>query len=108
MKKLWSGIRSILNVGKCKNSYITSILNNNKSVDNPKDIANIFNNFFANVVKTKEKGIPRGSHSSLFYLRGNYSGSIFYSLSLRMKSGLLLVKWMLASLLAHTVYPLPF
>ena len=35
MKKLWSGIRSILNVGKCKNSYITSILNNNKSVDNP-------------------------------------------------------------------------
>ena len=25
MQKLWSGIRSISNVGKCKNSYITSI-----------------------------------------------------------------------------------
>ena len=79
MQKLWSGIRSILNVGKCKNSYITSILNNNKPVDNPKCIANIFNNFFANVGKTTEKGIPRGSHSPSFYLRGNYSGSIFLS-----------------------------
>ena len=38
-----------MNVGKCKNSYITSILNNRKSVDNPNDIANIFNNFFANI-----------------------------------------------------------
>lgn len=41
MQKLWSGIRSMLNVGKCKNSYITSILNNNKPVDNPKCIANM-------------------------------------------------------------------
>ena len=38
IQKLWSGIRSILNVGKCKNRYITSILNNNKPVDNPKYI----------------------------------------------------------------------
>ena len=73
MQKLWYGIRSILNVGKCKNSYITSILNNNKSFDNPEDITNIFNNFFANVSKTTEKGIPRGSQSPSFYLRGSYS-----------------------------------
>ena len=79
MQKLWSGIKSIINTGKCKNSYITSILNNNKSVDNPNDIADIFNNFFANIGKTTEKGIPWGSHISLFYLRGNYSGSIFLS-----------------------------
>ena len=79
MQKLWSGIRSIINIGKCKNSYTTSILNNNKSVDNPNDIADIFNNFFANIGKTTEKGIPRGSQNPLFYLRGNYSGSIFLS-----------------------------
>ena len=77
MQKLWSGIRSILNVGKCKNSYKTFILNNNKSVDNLKDSANIFNNFFANFGKITEKGIPRGSHSPSFYLRGCYSGSMF-------------------------------
>ena len=78
MQKLWSGIRSIINVGKCKNSYITSILSNNKSVDNPNDIANIFNSFFANVGKTMEKGIPQ----PLILPRGgggdNYSGSIFF------------------------------
>ena len=33
-----------MNVGNVK----TSILNNNKSVDNPNDIVNIFDNFFAN------------------------------------------------------------
>ena len=41
-----------------KNSYVTSILDN-KSVDEPKDIANIFNNFLANVGKTSyRKGNP--------------------------------------------------
>ena len=72
MQKLWSGTRSILDIGKCENSYITCILNNNKSVNNPYDISNIFNNFFANIEKTTEKGIPRGSHNPLFYLEGNY------------------------------------
>ena len=75
---------SIINVGKCKNSYITSILNNNnKSVDNPNDIANNFNNFFANI--GEGTGIPRGSNCPLFYLRGNYSGSIFFSISRHFK-----------------------
>ena len=98
-----------MNVGKCKNSYITSILNNRKSVDNPNDIANIFNNFFANIGKTTEKGIPWGSKSPSFYPRGNYSGSIFLSpVTSNEIWTFLLVRWMLASLLAHTVYPLLF
>ena len=74
MKKLCSGIRSILNVGKCENSDITSISNNNKSIDNANNIANTVNNFFVNVGKTTEKGIPRGNHSPSFYLKGSYSG----------------------------------
>ena len=36
MKKLWSGIRSILNVGKFKNSHITSVLESNKLWITPK------------------------------------------------------------------------
>ena len=79
MQKLWSVIWSIINVGRCRNSYLTSILNNNKPVDNPDDVANILNNFFANIGKVTEKVILRGSHSPLFYLMGNYSGSIFLS-----------------------------
>ena len=47
---------------------MTFVLENKKSVDDPKDIANIFNNFFANVDKTTEKEIPQVNHSPLFYL----------------------------------------
>ena len=109
MQKLWSGIRSIINVGKCKNSYITSILSNNKSVDNPNDIANIFNNFFANVGKSTEKGIPQASHSPLFYLGGNYSGSIFLSPVTSHEIWTFIGKMDASiSLVAHTVYLLPF
>ena len=106
IQKLWSGIRSTLNVGKCKNSYVTSMLNNNnnnKSIDNLKDIANIFNNFFANVGKTMEKGITRGSHSPLFYLGGNYSRSIFLS-PVTSHEIWIFIGQMDVSLLAHIVY----
>ena len=41
-----------LDVSKCKNSYIISILDNKKPVDDPKDTANIFSTFLANVGKT--------------------------------------------------------
>ena len=46
-------------------------LNENKSVDNPKYIANIFNNFFAmaSVGKTTEKGIP-GEVIALHFIFG--------------------------------------
>ena len=54
---------SILDVSKCKNTYITSILDNKKSVDDPKGTASIFNNFLANVGKTTEKEIPPVNHS---------------------------------------------
>ena len=55
MQELWSGIRSIINVGKCKNSYITSILNNSKSLDNPTDIANIFNTSLLILVRVQRR-----------------------------------------------------
>ena len=56
---------SILNAGKCKNSYITSILENlnDKSVDNPNDIANIF---------------PQGNHTSHSTLRVTTQDESFY------------------------------
>lgn len=92
MQKLWSGIRSIINVGQCKNSYITYILSNNKSVDNPNDIANIFNSFFANVGKTTEEGIPREVLAPYSTSGVTIQNQFFYPLSLHMKFGLLLVR----------------
>ena len=45
MKKIWCGIRSIINISKVKPDYIPSILESGKTVDTPCAIANIFNNF---------------------------------------------------------------
>ena len=54
---------SILDVSKCKNSDITSILDKKKrSVDDHEDSVNVFNNFLANVGKTSYR---RESHSSV-------------------------------------------
>ena len=50
---------SISDVNKCKNSFITSILDHKKPVDDPNDTSNIFNNFLASVGKTSyQKGNP--------------------------------------------------
>ena len=49
MKKIWSGIRSIINVNKVKADYIPSILGSGKTVENPCAIANILNSLFVNV-----------------------------------------------------------
>ena len=35
MKKIWSGIRSIINISKVKANFILSILESGKTVDNP-------------------------------------------------------------------------
>ena len=57
---------SVLDVSKCKKRYITSILDNKKSFDDPKDTANIFNNFLANVGKTSyRKGNPSSESQPL-------------------------------------------
>ena len=107
MQKLWSGIRSILNVGKCRNSYITSILNNNMSVDNPKYIANIFNNFFANVGKSTEEGTP-GAAMAPHSILGVTIQDQFLFLSPVPSHEVWTFTGKLASLLAHTLYLLLF
>ena len=60
-EKIWSGIRSIINISKVKADYIPSILESGKTVDNPCAIANIFDNFFVNVGKNTDKDIPCGN-----------------------------------------------
>ena len=77
MKKIWSGIRSIINISKVKADYIPSILESGKTVDNPCAIANIFNNFFVNVGKNTDKNIPCGNCCPTSFLKGNFPDSMF-------------------------------
>ena len=79
MKKIWSGIRSIINISKVKGDYIPSILESGKTVDNPCAIANIFNDFFVNVGKNTGKGIPCGNCCPTSFLKGNFPDSMFLS-----------------------------
>ena len=47
MKKLWSGIRSIINVKNNRLNNISQIVQNGKVIKNPQDIA--FNQYFVNI-----------------------------------------------------------
>ena len=49
MKMLWSGIRSIINIKNKKMFNISQLVQNGKVVQDPKQIAQIFNIFFINV-----------------------------------------------------------
>ena len=77
MKKVWSGIRSIININKYKNTSIPRLLIYNKSIDDPQSIANAFNTFFVNVGRSTDKDIPKCNHSPSYYLYGNYPQAIF-------------------------------
>ena len=83
MKKVWSGIRSIINISKVKADYILSILESGKTVDNPCAIANIFNNnyFFVNVGKNTDKDIPCGNCCPTSFLKGNFTWQFFLHVS---------------------------
>ena len=62
IKKTWEGIRRLVNVKK-KDGYGISQLNiNGKVIDDPKDIAENINEFFANVGPNTEKTVPIVSH----------------------------------------------
>ena len=78
MKKLWSGIRSIVNISDKTGVNISHLLQDGKAIDDPQKMANIFNNFFVNVSK-KISTIPRTRKSPLDYLKHSNDKSFFLS-----------------------------
>ena len=59
IKKIWDGIRSIVNIKKSTNTYITQLTNNIKGIEVPN--ATAVNNFFVNVNvgPNTEKSVPK-------------------------------------------------
>ena len=99
MKKIWSGIRSIINISKAKADYIPSILESGKTVDNPCAIANIFDNFFVNVGKNTDKNIPCGNCCPTSFLKGNFLTQCFSSLLPQLKLIHTYLKWTITNAL---------
>ena len=79
MKMLWTGIRSIINI-KSKQFYnIPQLVQNGEIVQNSKEIANIFNNYFVNIAGKIDSEIPRTRKSPLDYLGDKLEKSFFIS-----------------------------
>ena len=79
INKFWSGIKSVINISKVKADYIPTLLEGDKSIDNPCAIANILNNFFVNVGRNTDKDISQGNCSPTSFLNGNFPESMFLS-----------------------------
>ena len=80
MKKLWSGIRSIVNISDNKTGIsISHLLQDGKEIDDLQKMANIFNKFFVNVSKKITNVIPRTRKSHLDYLKHSNDKSFFLS-----------------------------
>ena len=85
MKMLWTGIRSIINI-KSKQFYnISQLVQNGEIVQNSKEIANIFNNYFVNIAGKIDSEIPRTRKSPLDYLGDKLEKSFFILLQILLK-----------------------
>ena len=58
IKKTWEGIKKIVNVKKPTDFSISQLNIKGKIIDDPVDITNSFNTFFANVGPNTEKTVP--------------------------------------------------
>ena len=58
-KKVWEGIKSIINTKNPNSTAINQLKVKNKIIDNPKDIAETINTFFTNIGPNTEINIPR-------------------------------------------------
>ena len=79
MKMLWTGIKSIINIKRNKFYNISHLTQNGKCIANPKDIAQVFNNYFTNIAANIDSEIPRTRKSPLDYLGEKCEQTFFLS-----------------------------
>ena len=79
MKKMWSGIRSIIKMNKKAGSGISHLTHNGKEISDPMKLANIFNNYFVNVAEKIDEKIPRTRKSLSDYLTSINDKTFFLS-----------------------------
>ena len=68
IKKTWEGIRQLININKKKTISIRIINQDGNSLTDNKDMANAFNNFYANIGNSVEQKIPKTQKSHMTYL----------------------------------------
>ena len=63
---------------KSKSSHINQIQIENQTINDPKQMANAFNNFFANVGPNTDKEIPKTPKSPLSFLKDRVINNFFF------------------------------
>ena len=58
VKQTWKGIRNLINVSKKSSTNIKKIVDNGKEITDPKEMADIINNFYVNIGRTIDKKYP--------------------------------------------------
>ena len=76
-KKVWNGIKQIIHHKPRTGQKILKLVDNNKEIIDPKQIADTFNTFFANVGKELEKGISTVNKNPADYLPDPASKTFF-------------------------------
>ena len=76
-KKVWEGIRSIINVKNEKSSNNISLNIDNETITDDLTISNHFNNFFTSVAKNLVNKIPKTPKSFDSYLKNSNTNSFF-------------------------------
>ena len=51
LQKIWKGIKEIINIKAKNHTHPTCITETNKTITNPKEIANSFNNYYTSVAE---------------------------------------------------------
>ena len=68
-KKIWKGIKQIIHYKPKSSQTSIKIVQYNKEVTDPKQIANTFNKYFANIGNELAKSIPTVSQTPFEYLK---------------------------------------
>ena len=85
MKKLWSGITSIINFSSKSGYCISQLIQDGKEIDDSKKIGNVFNKFFVNVSQKVTCGIPRNENALWTIANREVIGHCFYQMLLLKK-----------------------
>ena len=79
IKNTWKGIKSLISLKTVASNLPTVLsLDNGKTITNPYDIANTFNNYFASIAETTKKNPIKYSHKYFpGYLSNENNNTIF-------------------------------
>ena len=67
MKKLWSGIKSIINIKNNRLHTISQIVHNGQIINKPTEMEDVFNHYFVNIASKIDDGISQTRKSPLDY-----------------------------------------